>query len=43
MSRPPGLARMPRRSLFRSSAFTRLIAAFVLSGLLWAAILWALA
>ncbi len=37
-----GLVRLPRRSLFRSGAGLRLAAALVLSGGLWAVILWAM-
>ncbi|WP_342154021.1 hypothetical protein [Methylorubrum sp. SB2] len=43
MIRAGGADRLPRRSLFRSGAALRVAAALVLSGLLWAVILWAVA
>ncbi|WP_286158934.1 hypothetical protein [Methylobacterium sp. Leaf456] len=43
MIRAGGADRLPRRSLFRGGASLRVAAALILSGLLWAVILWAVA
>ncbi|WP_292507390.1 hypothetical protein [Methylobacterium sp.] len=41
MTRTREVITIPRRSLFQASAVLRFIAAALLTGLLWAAILWA--
>lgn len=43
VTRPRGIPRTPRPSLYRAGAPARFLAALALAGLLWIAIRWALA